>query len=348
LQYLQNNVIIYHYMSEQKIILPSKPKAILEDGNKGVFEIDGLVPGYGYTLGNSLRRIILSSLPGAAITAVKIDGVSHEFSTIEGVKEDVITLLLNLKNVRFQLIGDEPVKVAFSVKGPKIVTAADIGAKGAVSISNTDQYICEITSKTGINVELTVERGLGFVPRDAHHKQKADIGIIFLDAIFSPIRRVSYDVEEMRVGDKTNFNRLRLTIETDGTLSPREALETSVNTMIEQLAAIVSVDSGKIIAEIQAATAAKTPMMEAPASEEETASSSDEDSVDVTDVLKNRIDAIGLSTRTLNALSAANIRTVGGIARKRVDDLLEIDGIGDKGITEIKEALAQFNLSLKD
>lgn len=334
-------------MSEQKIILPSKPKAVLEEGNKGVFEIDGLVPGYGYTLGNSLRRIILSSLPGAAITAVKIDGVSHEFSTIEGVKEDVITLLLNLKNVRFQLIGEEPAKVSFTVKGPKIVTAADINAKGAVSVSNLDQYICEITGKAGLTVELTIERGLGFVPRDAHHKQKADIGTIFLDAIFSPIRRVSYDVEEMRVGDKTNFNRLRLTIETDGTLSPREALETSVHTMIEQLAAIVSVDSGAIIADIQAQTATKAPAMEEGVSEEETVSS-DDDSVDVTDVLKNRIDSIGLSTRTLNALSAANIRTVGGIARKRVDDLLEIDGIGDKGVTEIKEALAQFNLSLKD
>lgn len=334
-------------MSEQKIILPSKPKAIVEEGNKGVFEIDGLVPGYGYTLGNSLRRIILSSLPGAAITAVKIDGVSHEFSTIEGVKEDVITLLLNLKNVRFQLVGDEPVKVSFSVKGPKIVTAGDINAKGAVSVSNPDQYICEITGKANLNVEITIERGLGFVPRDAHHKQKADIGTIFLDAIFSPIRRVSYDVEEMRVGDKTNFNRLRLTIETDGTLSPREALETSVQTMIEQLAAIISVDSGKIIADIQAATATKAPAMDATDAEEETAAAGEEE-VDVTDVLKNRIDAIGLSTRTLNALSAANIRTIGGIARKRVDDLLEIDGIGDKGITEIKDALAQFNLSLKD
>jgi DNA-directed RNA polymerase subunit alpha len=336
-------------MSEQKIILPSKPKAVLEEGNKGVFEIDGLVPGYGYTLGNSLRRIILSSLPGAAITAVKIDGVSHEFATIDGVKEDVITMLLNLKNVRFQLIGDEPAKISFSVKGPKIVTAADISAKGAVSVSNLDQYICEISGKATLNIELTIERGLGFVPRDAHHKQKADIGTIFLDAIFSPIRRVSYDVEEMRVGDKTNFNRLRLTIETDGTLSPREALETSVNTMIEQLAAIVSVDSGKVIAEIQATIAAKVPHIEAATTEEDSSTAtSDDDSIDVTDVLKNRIDAIGLSTRTLNALSAANIRTVGGIARKRVDDLLEIDGIGDKGITEIKEALAQFNLSLKD
>ena len=333
-------------MSEQKIILPSKPKATFEEGNKGVFEIDGLVPGYGYTLGNSLRRIILSSLTGAAITSVKIDGVNHEFATMDGVKEDVITMLLNLKNVRFALTTDEPQKVTLAVKGPKVVTAADINAKGMVSVANPEQYICEITAKTGINAEITIERGLGFVPREAHHKQKADIGTIFLDAIFSPIRRVSYDVEEMRVGDKTNFNRLRMTIETDGTVSPREALEQSVQTMIEQLAAIVSVDAQAAIQEVQSRMTIKAPVMAD--SVEESAVVAGEDDVDVTDVLKNRIDAIGLSTRTLNALSAANIRTVGGIARKHVNDLLEIDGIGDKGITEIKEALAAFDLSLKE
>ncbi|HEY0980102.1 MAG TPA: DNA-directed RNA polymerase subunit alpha [Candidatus Paceibacterota bacterium] len=335
-------------MSEQTILLPSKPKAVLEEANKGVFEIDGLVPGYGYTLGNSLRRIILSSLEGAAVTAVKIDGVSHEFSTMDGVKEDVITILLNLKNIRFGLATDEPATVVLSAKGPKMVTAADITANGAVSVANPEQYICEITGKVGLNIELTIERGLGFVSRDAHHKQKADIGTIFLDAIFSPIRRVSYDVEEMRVGDKTNFNRLRMTIETDGTLSPREALESSVRTMIDQLAAIVSVDSGEVIAAVQATVAAKAPVAALESEEDSAPAGSEEDGVDVTDVLKNRIDSIGLSTRTLNALSAANIRTVGGIARKHVTDLLEIDGIGDKGITEIREALAVFNLSLKD
>ncbi len=334
-------------MTEQKIILPSKPKATFEEGTKGVFEIDGLVPGYGYTLGNSLRRIILSSLTGAAVTAVKIDGVSHEFATIEGVKEDVITMILNLKNVRFALATDEPQKVTLSVKGPAVVTAADINAKGLITVANPEQYICEITAKTGITIELTVEQGLGFVPREAHHKQKADIGTIFLDAIFSPIRRVSYDVEEMRVGDKTNFNRLRLTIETDGTMSPREALEQSIKTMIEQLAAIVSVDSGAIIEEVQGRMTMTTPVMAEPMFGER-AEMTEEEQADVTDVLKNRIDAIGLSTRTLNALSAANIRTVGGVARKRVSDLLEIDGIGDKGITEIKEALAAFDLSLKE
>jgi len=335
-------------MSEQSIILPSKPKAVLEEANKGVFEIDGLVPGYGYTLGNSLRRIILSSLEGAAITAVKIDGVSHEFSTIDGVKEDVINILLNLKNIRFTLATEESATVTLSTKGPGIVTAADITPNGAVTVANKDQYVCEITGKVGLTIELTIERGLGYVSREAHHKQKADIGTIFLDAIFSPIRRVSYDVEEMRVGDKTNFNRLRLTIETDGTIAPRAALESSVKTMIDQLAAIVSVDSGEIIANVQAAQSAKTPVATAELADESVEAVNDEDSVDVTDVLKNRIDAIGLSTRTLNALSAANIRTVGGIARKHADDLLEIDGIGDKGITEIREALSAFGLSLKD
>jgi DNA-directed RNA polymerase subunit alpha len=335
-------------MSEQNIILPSKPRATLEQDNKGVFEIDGLVPGYGYTLGNSLRRIILSSLPGAAITAVKIDGVSHEFATMDGVKEDVITILLNLKNVRFSLTSTEPQKISFSVKGPKVVTAADIGAKGAVSVANPDQYICEITGKTTLDVELTVEHGLGFVSRDAHHKQKAEIGTIFLDAIFSPIRRVSYDVEEMRVGDKTNFNRLRMTIETDGTMSPREALERSVRIMIEQLAAVVEVSAQDMIDEVQSRMSLKSPVMAETSDAATSSEESADESVDVTDVLKNRIDSIGLSTRTLNALTAANIRTVGGIARKHVSDLLEIDGIGDKGITEIKEALAAFDLSLKD
>ena len=334
-------------MSAQKIILPSKPKAILEEGNKGIYEIEGLVPGYGYTLGNSLRRIILSSLPGAAVTGVKIDGVSHEFSTIEGVKEDVITILLHLKNVRFSLSTEETQKVTLSVKGPKLVTAGDISTNGAVEVKNPDQYICEITAKAGLTMEITIEHGLGFMTRDQYHKQKADIGTIYLDAIFSPIRRVSYDVEEMRVGDKTNFNKLRLTIETDGTITPRAALESSVKTMIEQLAAVIEVDSGKIIEDVQKEVSISIPMHHEEMSESKDVMN-EADSADVTDVLKNRIDTIGLSTRTLNALSAANIRTVGGVARKHVNDLLEIDGIGDKGITEIKDALSQFGLSLKD
>lgn len=319
-------------MSDHKIILPSKPRIVREEETKGVYEIDGLYPGYGHTLGNSLRRIILSSLPGAAITLVRIDGVSHEFSTMDGVKEDVITILLNLKRTRFKVSSDEPQIVSISAKGPCIVTAKDIKVGGQVEVLNPDQYICEITTKTSLSIEMTIESGLGFVPKDVHQKTKVDVGTIALDAIFSPIRRVQYEVEDMRVGDKTNHNRLRVIIETDGTLSPREALERSIITMIEQLQAIVDF---------------KPEVVKAPIVEEDE-SLSDESKEDMSDVMKTRIDSLDLSTRTMNALQAANIRTIGGIARKRVEDLLEIDGIGDKGITEIKDVLKAFSISLKD
>src|SRR5680860_901808 len=209
-------------MSDLNIILPSKLSIVSEVDTKGVYEIDGLYPGYGHTLGNSLRRIILSSLVGAAITSLKIDGVDHEFSVIDGVKEDVVTILLNLKQIRFRLLTDEPQIVKLSVGGPKKVTAGDIEVSGQVEILNKDLYIAEITNKNSLSIEMTVEKGLGFVPKDIHQKEKNEVGVITLDAIFTPIRRVAYEVENMRVGDKTNHNRLRMTIETDGTITPRE------------------------------------------------------------------------------------------------------------------------------
>src|SRR5438876_493078 len=156
-------------MSEYSIILPSKPRIVKEDEVSGVYEIDGLYPGYGHTLGNSLRRIILSSLPGAAITSLKIDGVSHEFSVIEGIKEDVVTVLLNLKKVRFKIHGDEAQVVTLKLKGAHVVTAADIKSPGQMEVLNKEQYICEITGKqTALDVEVRVEKGLGYVPKEVH------------------------------------------------------------------------------------------------------------------------------------------------------------------------------------
>ena len=183
-------------MSDLNVILPSKPRIVLEEGTnvlKGVYEIDGLYPGYGHTLGNSLRRIILSSLPGSAITSLKIAGVPHEFSVLDGVKEDVITILLHLKKIRFNMATEEPQKVTLSVKGPKVVTAGMIKAPGQIEVLNPDLYITEITGK-GLNfdIEMTVERGMGFVSKENHQKGKVEIGTIALDAIFTPIRRVSY------------------------------------------------------------------------------------------------------------------------------------------------------------
>lgn len=324
-------------MSDLNIILPSKLSIVSEADTKGVYEIDGLYPGYGHTLGNSLRRIILSSLTGAAITSLKIEGADHEFSVLDGVKEDVITILLHLKQVRFRLLTDEPQTVTLSVKGPKSVTAGDIEVSGQVEVLNKDLHIAEVTGKNNLTIEMTVEKGLGFVPKDVHQKAKTEVGTIAVDAIFTPIRRVSYEVENMRVGDKTNHNRLRMTIETDGTLSPREALEQAITIMVEQLQAIVgfTISSKQTAKEVEAT------------STEEADKADKGEGSEFTDILKTRIDTLDLSTRTLNALTGANIRTIGGVARKKKEDLLEIEGIGDKGIQEIKKVLGGYGITLK-
>jgi DNA-directed RNA polymerase subunit alpha len=327
-------------MSDLNILLPSKFTIVSEDGTKGIYEIDGLYPGYGFTLGNSLRRIILSSLPGAAITSLKIDGVDHEFSTIDGIKEDVVTMLLHLKQIRFRLNSDEPQVVSLDIKGPGKVTAGDIKTQGQVEVLNKDLYLAEITNKVNLSIEMTVEKGLGFIPKEIHQKNKNEVGVISVDAIFTPIRRVSYDVEDMRVGDKTNHNRLRITIETDGTITPKEALEQSITIMVEQLQSIVghNIEARKPKIEILSNSSEE--------GEEKTETKDKEDN-EITDILKTRIDTLNLSTRTLNALTGANIRTVGGIARKKKEDLLEIDGIGDKGIQEIKRVLGEYGITLK-
>lgn len=324
-------------MPEYKIIMPSKPRVVEEVGNKGVFEIDGLYPGYGHTLGNSLRRIILSSLPGAGLTSIKIDGITHEFQTVEGIKEDVIVMILNLKKIRFKMASDEPQTVTLSIKGPKEVTASDITTTGQVEVLNPELYIATVTGKINLNIEMRVEKGLGFIPKEVMQKEKVDIGTIAVDAIFTPIRRVAYEVENMRVGDKTNHNRLRISIETDGTLTPREALSQAIVIMINQLKAIVDFKEQEEV-EVEKKSSKS----------EEKEKDEEKKGEDFTDVLKTRTDSLDLSTRTLNALTQANIRTLGGLARKKREDLLEVEGIGEKGITEIKKILAKYGLNLKD
>ncbi len=319
-------------MLDYNITLPSKPKVLSEDGFKGTYEIESLYPGYGHTLGNSLRRIILSSLMGAAITTVKIEGVAHEFSTLEGVKEDVINILLNLKKTRFKLLTEEPQTVTLSVKGIKDVTAGDITVSGQVEVLNPELKIATLTSKNAsLVIEITIAKGFGYVSKEVHQKDKVDVGVIAVDAIFTPIRRVNYEVENMRVGDRTDYNRLSITIETDGTIAPRRALEASIEIMINQMKAVIGfVERAEVEKSIEAS-------VEAP---------SRKDAVD-NEFLKTRVEQLDLSTRTTNALAAANIRTVGGLARKTEEDLLEIDGLGDKGINEIKRALAIHSITLK-
>ncbi|MEI6810678.1 MAG: DNA-directed RNA polymerase subunit alpha [Candidatus Nomurabacteria bacterium] len=322
-------------MSSHSIILPSKPRIVKEDATSGVYEIDGLYPGYGHTLGNSLRRIILSSIPGAAITSLSIDGVKHEFSAIDGIKEDVIAIILNLKKTRFKLHGDDAQKATLRIKGVKTICASDINVPSQLEIMNKDQYICESTAKdVDVAIEITVEKGLGYVPREVLEKEKADIGTIALDVSFTPIRRASYEVENMRVGDRTDHNRLRVSIETDGTITPHEALESSIHTMITQLQSVVGFREQVIESQSQVEIKSKTVVKE-------------DESTDSTDVAKTKIEDLNLSTRTENALVSASIRTAGGLANKSKEDLLATDGLGEKGIEEIKKALSNLGLSLK-
>lgn len=318
-------------MSDQyKILLPSKPKIISEEGFSGTYEIDGLYPGYGHTLGNSLRRIILSSIPGVAITSIKIDGVQHEFSTISGVKEDVINIILNLKKVRFKIATEEAQTVELKIKGVKDATAGDIKVPGQVEVLNPDQHIASVTDKgTELVIEMKIQKGLGFIQKEAHQKDRVEIGTIALDAIFTPIKRVNYEVENTRVGDRTDFNKLRISVETDGSITPKETLERSIVIMIEQLKAIVGFEE---------------PVEEKEESKEEDAG--DEKEVD-SEFLKTRIETLDLSVRTINALTGANIRTVGGLARKKEKDLDDVDGLGSKGIQEIKKVLSNYGITLK-
>ncbi len=323
-------------MSDYHIALPSKPRVVSETERGGTYEIDGLYPGYGYTLGNSLRRIILSSLPGAAVTHVKIPGVAHEFSTIEGVKEDVVTLLLNIRKVRLKLLTDEPQTITLSVKGPKEVTAADFKLPGQVEILNPEQHIADVSGKVNLELELRAERGLGYIAKEMHQKERVEIGTIALDAIFSPIRRVNYEVENMRVGDRTDFNRLRIVIETDGTLAPREALESSIETMIHQLKAVVGFKEDE------------TPEALSGATEAHAGSREDKGGAMDAEVLKTRITELSMPQRVEQALDNASIRTVGGLVRKREDDLLAIEGLGQKGLQDIKRALSNMGLTLRN
>ena len=327
-------------MIDTNIILPSKPRLVKEEGNKGIYEIDNLYPGYGHTLGNSLRRIILSSLPGASITSIKISGADHEFATMDGVKEDVINIILNLKKVRFKLLTDESQIVTLKVKGPKEVFAGDVKTTGQVEVLTPDQYICEVTGKIDLEIEMTVQKGLGYVSKDEIQKEKMEIGHIALDAIFTPIRRVAYDVENMRVGDSTNYNRLIITVETDGTYSPREAVEKSIETMIVQLQAIH--DFKGLDEKPEAIIEAVQKEVE-DVQEESKESGEDEEK----EMMKTRIEDLNFSTRTLNSLVNGKIRTIGGIARKSESDLLDLEGMGEKGIQEIKRALSNFGILLK-
>ena len=234
----------YQYLSETV-----KIKKISETDTEGVFEIEGLYTGYGTTLGNALRRALLSSLPGAAITQIKIKGVKHEFSTISGVKEDIVEIILNLKKIRLKLHSDEPQVLSLKVKGEKKVLAKDIEVNSQVEIINPSALILSLTSKSAeIDMELTIEKGLGYMAAEDRKMEKLPVGVIAIDSFFTPVTGVNFDVENMRVGEKTDYNRLRISIKTDGSITPSKALHKAANILkdhIEKVAGIEVEDEEK-------------------------------------------------------------------------------------------------------
>lgn len=335
-------------MFQQEILLPKKITVVEEDGPKGVYEIEGLYPGYGHTLGNSLRRVILSSLPGVSIISIKIKGADHEFATLDGVKEDVLNIILNLKKVRFMLRAGDEATIRLHAKEKGAVYADAFEKTGEVEVLNPDQYIAEITSSKGeLDIELELAKGIGYLPKEEFKKEKEAIGTILVDAIFSPIRKVRYEVENMRVGDRTDYNRLRISLETDGSITAKEALESALKIMLRQFQSIldlkVSEDEKREHGEGEADETEDV----SDAYDEETLGEEYDDS-ELVELLKTRIDTLDFSSRTERALASANIRTLGGLIRKSKEELLAIEGFGQKSLDEVIDTLSTFKLTLKD
>jgi DNA-directed RNA polymerase subunit alpha len=296
--------------------------------NRGVFTIEPLDRGFGYTFGNSLRRVLLSSLEGAAVTSVKIEGVAHEFTTLKGVREDVTDIILNLKNVISRLHGESPeVEVRLEKKGPGPVTAADIEAPADLEILNPDLEIANLSDRGRLEVILTIGRGRGYVPAELNTGPEHTIGVIPLDSIFSPVRRVSYEVEAARVGQRTDYDKLTLDVTTDGSVSPRDSIAEAAEILIRQLAIFTDLDRIEGFGEAAEAEA------EAPQAHG----------------MENfPIEELELGVRSYNCLKRVGIETIGDLVAKTEGELAAIPNFGKKSIEEVSETLAAHGLTLRE
>ena len=321
-----------YLLTIMQISLPKDPTVKKIDANHAIFEIENCYPGYGVTLGNAFRRVLLSSLPGVAVVGVKISGVQHEFSTLPHMAEDVIEIIMNLKQVRFKMIGEERVKLELKIKGKKDVTAGDIKTPAGVEVVNKDQHIASLTNaKAQLDAEIEIERGLGFVPVEQQQKEKQEIGHIAIDALFAPIKKVNVDVENMRVGDRTDYNRLIVDVETDGSIEPEEAFKQAAGILLEQFG---------VFGKVEEAVSEKKDEKKAG---KKKAKKTEDDSA------KKNIDEIkGFSTRTVNALQGAGVKTLAGLAKKKASFLKEIEGLGGKGIKEIEKVLKKAGFEIKE
>ena len=295
-----------------------------ESGHRQRFAIGPLEPGFGHTLGNSLRRTLLSSIPGAAVTQVRFDDALHEFSTIQGVVEDVTDLILNLKDLVLTCESDEPVTLRLDARGPADVTAGDISTTADVEILNKDLHIATVNAKGRLAIDITVERGRGYVSAE-RNKKSATIGVIPVDSIFSPVRRVTFDVEPTRVEQSTNFDRLVLDIETDGSITPRESLASAGDTLRSLVALVAEMSDNPLGLELGevAMAASGSPDLDLP------------------------IEDLDLSERPRNCLKRAQVNTIGELLEKTEDDLLAITNFGQKSLDEVIVKLDERGLSLR-
>ena len=307
-------------------------KVIMLDSSEfnGRFEFRPLEPGFGITVGNALRRIMLSSLEGYAITSVKIDGVEHEYSTIKGVQEDVTEMILNLKQVRFkrQIEGSEGETVTVKVASGKVFTAGDIGQfTSAFQVMNPDQVICSMDDKVNLNMEIVISKGRSYVQAEDNKREGAAIGTIAMDAIFTPIRNVQYDVENYRVEQRTDYEKLNLQIECDGSITPKDALQEAAKILIQHF---MLFSDERISLELE---------------ERVEVEEFDETSLHMRQLLKTKLSDMDLSVRALNCLKAADIETLGELVSYNKNDLLKFRNFGKKSLTELEDLVEGKNLT---
>jgi DNA-directed RNA polymerase subunit alpha len=300
----------------------------------GRFYAEPFEKGYGHTIGNSLKRILLASLEGCAVAAVKIEKVAHEYSTMKGVREDVVTILLNLKQLRFKLHTPEPEILRLSIKGERVVRAKDIEANANVEILTPDLPIATLDTNGEINMQMWVCRGRGYVPAEKQTKENYPADTLMLDALFSPVIKVDYDVENSRVGQVTDYDRLILDVWTDGSVAPGDAIAYSAKILKDSLSIFITFEEEEVQPTETAAPASSTPGMPAA------------DADRLRELLNQPVDIIELSVRASNCLKAAKIRTIGDLVSKRDDELIAYKNFGKKSLDEIKERLTELSLSL--
>jgi DNA-directed RNA polymerase subunit alpha len=332
----------------EKIPIPNSVKLISEEGNEAVFEISPYFPGYGPTLGNALRRVLLSSLPGAAVTSVRIDGVDHEFSTINGVKEDVVSILLNLKQMRLKVFSDRPIELSLKVKGDKVVKAKDFEKNSEVEIINKEMVIANLTdAKSELVLRVMVKNGRGYVPVEVREGETRDLGEIAVDAIYTPVERVSFRVENVRVGQETEFHKLMMTIRTDGTISPREALSQAASILEDHFKELVTDLKERLTVVRETIEEVVEPVAPVVAVDDNSEKGKDEEEK-TAEGKTLPIQRFAVSTRIQNILEKEGIRTVAGLVQKTPSQLLDFEGMGDKAVEEIATALKEMDLSLKE